>query len=100
MLSSPVALSRTPPVADWYLFSPSVARRMRVVPGMMGYFRVIYKDILGRFSLTGVNNTSSGVKDTGRVSIADRLVDSPVVVSWRGSSDWASYVDQYRHLHW
>jgi len=71
-----------------------------VLPRKMEYFRVIYKDILGKFPLTGVNHTSSGVKDTGRVSIADRLVDSPVLVSWRGSSDWASYVDQYRNLHW
>ena len=82
MLSSPVARSRTAPVADWYLFSASVASRIRVVPRKMGYFRVIYQDILGMFPLTGVNNTSSGVKDAGRVSIVDRLVDSPVVVSW------------------
>ena len=98
MLSSPVASSGTAPVAVWYLISASVAIRMRVVPGMIGYFRVIYQDTLGRFSLTSVNNTGSGVKD-GRVSVADRLVDSPVLVSWRGSGDWATCVNQYRHVH-
>ena len=98
ILSSPVALSRTAPVADWYLVSPSVAIKMRVVPGMIEYFGVIYQDILERLLLTSVNNTGSGVEDVERVSVADRLVDSPVAASWGGSGDWATCVNQYR-LH-
>jgi hypothetical protein len=48
------------PSSGLYLVSASVARRTRVVPGMIGYFRIIYQDILGKFPLTGVNNTGSG----------------------------------------
>ena len=99
MRSSPVALSTTAPVADLYLVSPFVARRTRVVPGMIGSCRVIYQDILGKFPLTGVNNTGSGGEDARRGSVADRLVDSPEFAGWEGSGDWATCVNQYRPLH-
>jgi hypothetical protein len=96
MRSSPVALSTTAPVADLYLVSPFVARSTRVVPGMIG---VIYQDILGKFPLTGVNNTGSGGEDARRGSVADRLVDSPEFAGWEGSGNWAICVNQYRRFH-
>jgi len=99
MRSNPVLASATAPVAVLYLVSPFVARRTRVVPAMIKYFRVIYYGNPGRLQLTGVDNTSSSGEDGRGGSVADRLIDTPEFVRWGGGGDWAICVNQYRRLH-
>jgi hypothetical protein len=61
--------------------------------------RLVLSHLPGKLPPTGVNNTGSGGEDACRGSVADRLVDSPEFARWEGGGNWATCVNQYRHLH-
>ena len=94
--SSPVAWSRTPPVACWYCWKALLARRRRVVPVSNECSITRYTQLDTMVPLR-THNARATVENRCRTTIAGKIFRER---SYRGRKEPTRCADLFRKIHW